>query len=312
MSLDDNVNYVISDAEAYALNCNAYFHYKEFINSITKDGVGNDGKNILLKEIDKYLFDDENKRFIKTIGIGKKLYRARLISQDNLKKSKGIEVVDEDGSYTTIGFDEGNSREAPLGLSDAGRNNIKGVSYLYLSDRVQTACVEVKPAGGQLISVAEFKTNRKMMIIDFSRNVSFDVEESWKDNIALGTFFTLVMSRYFLPIIDESEYIATQIITDHIRKSGIDGVAYKSFFDISGTNYTIFNSNRNSIEFIGSKLLMHKCVSNTFIDFNNRKVLKTHSMMNNKYDAKISDDICNRIKNSIIDDNNVDSTKSKS
>lgn len=300
--MKDHSRFINSDVEAYVLTHNAFFHFREFANSIAKTGISNNGKNKLFNEIDKYIYGDDDKRFYRTLNVGKRLYRARTISQSDLDSCKGINIFEKDEKYTTFGFDEGNSREAPLGCSDAGRNNIKGVSYLYLADKIQTACVEVKPYCGQLISVAEFKCKKDLNIIDFSNNVDFDIEESREDNIALGTFFTIVMSRFFLPVADESEYLATQILTDHIRKSGIDGIAYKSFYDRKGTNFTIFNSSRNSIEFIGSKIVMHKSVSNSFLDFNNGEILKTDSMSNGKYDMRSADDICKRIRNNIDKD----------
>lgn len=257
--------YKNSDVEAYVLMNNAYYHYNQFIKAIRSNSVSNDGKNELLNILEKYVSGDESQRFIKTIRSRKKLYRARIINPDQLKRNLGIDVFDVGGDYQTRGFDEGNSREAPLGMSREGRNNITGVSYLYLADNISTASVEIKSVCGQLVSVAEFETSKPLRVVDFSTDVMFDVEESREDNIALGTLFTLIMSRFFLPVSDTSEYLATQIITDHIRKTGIDGIAYKSFYDMKGTNYTIFNSNRDSIRYRGSRILMHKSVNNAFL-----------------------------------------------
>ena len=71
---------------------------------------------------------------------------------------KGIHI---DDVGNTFGYGEGDSREAPIGMSSAGRNNVQGVSYLYLADRLETACAEVKPVPRQYISVAMFMLKKK-------------------------------------------------------------------------------------------------------------------------------------------------------
>ena len=41
---------------------------------------------------------------------------------------------------------------------------------------------------------------------------------------------------------NELEYYTTQYLTDYIRKTGVDGISYRSYYDETGINYTIFNS----------------------------------------------------------------------
>lgn len=296
--MGSSYSFIDSDVEAYVLMKNAYFHYSSFLKEIEKDGIQNDGNCFLFNEIDKYL-EDKDRRFKIELKKGKKLYRARIVSENDLNKESGIKVDEDEVGFNTTGFNEGNSREAPLGKSSVGRNNLEGVSYLYLANKISTACAEMKSNCGQIISVAEFEANRILRIVDFSKNVGFDIKESRDDNIALGTFFTLIMSRYFIPVNNVTEYLATQVITDHIRKSGVDGIAYRSFYDKNGINYTIFNSSRSSIKYNYSKLMMNKGVSNTFLDFNERRIVHTTSISGNKYNSSDADSICNRLKNQL-------------
>ncbi len=51
-----------------------------------------------------------------------------------------------------------------------------------------------------------------------------------------------LMLRFTQPVRGENAYRATQIIADYLRKTGIDGIKYKSFLTPEGANYTIFNS----------------------------------------------------------------------
>ena len=44
------------------------------------------------------------------------------------------------------------------------------------------------------------------------------------------------------PVNDFEKYKTTQMLTDYLRKTGIDGISYRSYFDRKGINYTFFNS----------------------------------------------------------------------
>ena len=284
---------------SFALNNNAYFIFNNFLKQVKDNEVRNDGKNELLNLIDKYVSNDKSNRFRKTLNKGSVLYRARLIDPIHLNSDCGICIEGKEESLLTRGFDEGNSREAPLGISGVGRNNICGVSYLYLANRENTACAEVKPHLNQLISLASFKTKRTLYIIDFSTNKTFEPGESLDDNVALGRLFSLVMRKYFEPVSDSSEYRATQIITDHIRKTGIDGIAYRSLFDENGVNYTIFNSDRGSIDYQSSKIIMLQSARQTFLDFNEHRVRECKTMGLATYSAKDADEMLTSIKEEI-------------
>lgn len=48
-------------------------------------------------------------------------------------------------------------------------------------------------------------------------------------NISIKEFVALLMMRYTEPVKDENEHRATQLRFDYFRKTGIDGVAYRSF-----------------------------------------------------------------------------------
>ena len=153
--------------ESYILQSNASFRFNEFIREVENGCISNDGCNKLLNLIDRFVVEEGN-QFHRTIKRGKILYRARIVYPGQYDQGKGIDVINTDDSRITKGFNEGNSREAPLGKSCVGRNNIQGVSYLYLADKESTACVEVKPYCGQLLSVAKFEVKKPLRIVDFA------------------------------------------------------------------------------------------------------------------------------------------------
>jgi len=91
-----------------------------------------------------------------------------------------------------------------------------------------------------------------------------------------------------LPISNKDEYIATQMLTDHIRKKGFDGIAYGSYYDRDGVNYTIFNCDRQIVRYIDSKIILLQSEEKIFLDFNDKKVIKVDSKGSKEYDERVA------------------------
>lgn len=97
------------------------------------------------------------------------------------------------------------------------------------------------------------------------------------------------MAQYTLPVKSEKIYRATQILSDYLRKTGVDGIAYKSYLAPGGVNYTIFNSHSHAIKFVNSRVLMHKQANHSFWDFNNKQAIFSNPENNlMDYDQKIA------------------------
>ena len=270
------------------LSKNADYYFEKFVKDAKEKNIRNDGTNEFLNIIDDCISNDEDSRICSVIEEGKRLYRARIIDEYNLKNNQDIFAEYESGNIITNGFGECDSRECPLGVSKPVRNNIEGGSYIYLADRPETACVEVKPIVTDLISLAEFEIMRELKIIDFSEKKNFKNEESEKVGLSLNELFTKIMRQYYLPISNKDEYIATQILTDHIRKKGFDGIAYGSYYDRDGVNYTIFNCDRQIVRYIDSKIILLQSEEKVFLDFNDKKVMKVDSKGSKEYDERVA------------------------
>ena len=275
-------------AKEYTLRVSANICFNQFLNRVKGNQIREDGTDALLNLIDKYVI--KGSRFYKRIKRGTLLYRARTIGHDKLYSDYGFSVS-KDGTIT--GYDETNSREAPLGCSTEGRNNISGVSYLYLADNVETACAEVKPTVRQLISIAEFMAMDTIRIIDFSDDSILSDSDNVGDDVLLSALFAKIMQQYCVPVIDSAEYKATQII------KGIDGIAYKSFYCEKGKNYTIFNSDRNRFQYIRSRVLMLQSERRTFLDFSNKKVKEAKTLGYAKYNQKDADEMTEKIRSEL-------------
>lgn len=282
---------------AWVLPANAKIAFQKFLEAA--NGINVLEQETVLKEVydilDRVVLGDKKDQFKKELHPGEAYYRARIIRpEDYGKVETGISRSSDD---KFSGYNEINSREPILGISGVGRNNLAGVSYLYVASNEATACMEVKSQFGDLISLATFEILEPLVVIDFSRDKAFDRELSTQYNLSMGVFFTLLMSHYSEPVKDNRSFRATQIISDYLRKTGIDGVAYRSSLSPRGVNYTIFNSHPSNIKYVGSKILIHKQANHSFWDLNEEKAIFSNpegKML--EYDKAIADKQKDRLK----------------
>ena len=217
------------------------------------------------------LCEKKDDRFFTKLPRGTHLYRARLVHDigDSQICFRGVEIGE-----ITKGFDENNSREAPLGKSAVGRNNLEGVSYLYVASDPATACAELKALGRNTFSVAEFELVQDIYVVDLVKVKSFSEQEMAEAGYALGKYWTEVMFWFSRPILEESDYKITQIMAEEFRKQGVDGLLYASFFGM-GNNYTVFNCGSNWVRFNNSRLIQQMYTNQIYWDYNNKCCLES-------------------------------------
>lgn len=279
--------------KARAFRFNARFKFNKFVEACSTDS------NLIVQKvfqlIDEIVLDKEKNEFFSCIKQGEEFFRARIIdARDFEDGSKGIRA-DSNGKLT--GYNEINSREPMLGIGKAGRNNITGMSYLYIAKDEATACMEVKPQVGDLISLARFEVTKDLHIIDFSSDKQFDNTISDLYDMSMGEFFTELMFRFSIPVSDDREYRATQYISDYLRKTGVDGIKYRSFLSPGGINVTLFNSHPSNIRFCGSRILMYGHFQASFWDLNNEKsIISNDKRIRIDYDKESADSITSEIK----------------
>lgn len=293
---------------SYTSSFNADLLVEGFIERANSNEIKLDGSDPFLRLLDEYVLVNNTSRFKYTIDKSTTLYRARIVHTNNMNN-----LHYENGKL--FGYSESESREAPLGLGGVGRNNIAGMSYLYLADSMQTACCEVKPIVRQLLSVASFTIKMPLAVIDFtidSNRAKSALQETvnvYLDDknvvipVKIGEVFEKVARMFYRPITDTKEYKATQVLTDYIRKTGIDGVRYNSFYNEKGINYTIFNSDRRKIHFDDSRIVMLQSERRTFLDFNNERTCDAKTIGSASYNSistsKLREQIITQIKDGI-------------
>jgi RES domain-containing protein len=128
-----------------------------------------------------------------------------------------------------------------------GRANPKGIPFLYLSTRKETAMSEIRPWIGSLISCAHFRTTKDLKIIDLSvyhgKGFMFYFEEpdARKKEEAVWTQIDQAFSTPLTSDDDVADYVPTQVIAELFKSEGYDGIAYKSTFGENGYNVALFN-----------------------------------------------------------------------
>lgn len=278
---------------SWVLPANAKIAFQNFLEAV--NGINIAKQETALREVygilDSVVLGNEKDQFRNKLLPGEKYYRARIIRPEDYGKVETGIGRSSDDKFS--GYNEINSREPILGISGVGRNNLAG----YVASNEATACMEVKSQFGDLISLATFEILEPLVVIDFSSDKAFDRELSIQHNLSMGVFFTLLMSHYSEPVKDNRSYRATQIVSDYLRKTGIDGVAYRSSLSPEGVNYTIFNNHPSNIKYVGSKILIHKQANHSFWDLNEEKAIFSNpegKML--EYDKAIADKQKDRLK----------------
>ena len=127
-----------------------------------------------------------------------------------------------------------------------GRANPKGIPYLYLSNRKETAMAEVRPWFGSLISVGQFKTLRKLNVISClsdqpKKRTFFFREPSVRERRnAVWADIDEAFSRPTTLADDVADYVPTQILAELFKSKGYDGLVYRSTFG-GGHNVVLFD-----------------------------------------------------------------------
>jgi hypothetical protein len=179
-----------------------------------------------------------------TIPQGRTCWRARL-------GCKHEEVIDRRSSPDVTWYEDRPYAEKDMkpisNWQGEGRVNPRGIPYLYLATTRDTALAEVRPWIGSVISVARFRVQRKLSVIDCSEHRSMksavdlfmDHTRPREDGIwvAIDRAFATPVSRDD----DVKEYIPTQIIAESFKSAGFDGVVYNSLLSKNGLNLALFN-----------------------------------------------------------------------
>ena len=170
---------------------------------------------------------------------GKALWRAQ-VGYDKEERHQDDYTYEEPVPFHT-------ERMKPLRSSaHEGRVNPRGIPCLYAASNVETAIAETRPWLGALVSVAQLTPTRTLRLFNcgeghdgkfdfYFEEPSPEIREQavWR---AVGREF----SKPVGPDLDVAEYAPTQVLAEHFKKLGYDGVVYKSKLG-SGINLAFFD-----------------------------------------------------------------------
>jgi RES domain-containing protein len=134
-----------------------------------------------------------------------------------------------------------------------GRANPKGIPVLYLATERDTAMREVRPWIGSRISVASFKTNQDLRVIDCSMGsagtrlwpkVYKPDDDSVPPDAREHSNWTDIDLAFAEPVDrsdDIADYAATQIIAELFKREQYDGIKYRSALSTTGHNVALFD-----------------------------------------------------------------------
>lgn len=167
-----------------------------------------------------------------TAGLPRLWYRARIRSGDETF------AIDKMGA-------------PPKRLASHGRANPAGIPYLYLGSKPETAAAEIRPHTGEIACVADF-TIPEIQAVDLRNPRKLVSPFILEDASAIGQLRADLpflerlgeeLTRPVLPSGAAIDYIPSQYLCEFIKKSGFDGVVYRSSVS-DGINLALFDPDK--------------------------------------------------------------------
>jgi RES domain-containing protein len=191
-----------------------------------------------------------------TIPAGTRVFRARLRYRKDGRRHTAL-PVDQMGA-------------PPPDKARAGRANPEGTPFLYCAEEEATAIAEMRPARGQLVTVATGETTEELHILDFTERVYFKTPFACEYLPSLVQSYELFnrwgddLARPLRHSDDVQDYYPTQYLAQWARAHHYDGIRYPSALAPNGHNLVIFEPNK--IRLTDSRLVEIKSVTVEYDD----------------------------------------------
>ncbi len=130
-----------------------------------------------------------------------------------------------------------------LDCASEGRANPKGIPYLYLATKKNTAMAEIRPWVGSMISVAIFEITKEIRIVDCSTDFNCTYGCCPTTEEREKAIWADINKAFSIPIIPNdrtADYVPTQIIAELINYEGYYGIKYQSTLG-DGKNFVLFD-----------------------------------------------------------------------
>ncbi|MFS0600878.1 RES domain-containing protein [Peribacillus frigoritolerans] len=135
----------------------------------------------------------------------------------------------------------------PVHLSKSLRMNPAGISYFYGSDDEKTSLIEIRAGFNDEFIIGSFKTRKELKLIDLTIDPQEQIPSIFSNEYNHDLYLNIMFIQEFAneiskPVSDTEaplEYLPTQLFSEYLRKSGFNGICYKS--SLTGAkNYTLF------------------------------------------------------------------------
>lgn len=174
------------------------------------------------------------------------------ILESVLKETETIIPVGTEFYRARVADKKGYSRKEmgapPDDVASPGRANSKGQSCLYLCSHKETTVKEIRAHAFDYVTIATFKLNRNVRVLDLSSIVHSSPFYTENDKVAyLVNESTLSqiqndLAKPMSRLDSDLDYLPTQYISDFAKFLGYDGVKYFSTFDKTSYNVALFDS----------------------------------------------------------------------
>lgn len=138
----------------------------------------------------------------------------------------------------------------PKRLATHGRANPPGIPYLYLGSLAETAVAEIRPHTGESAWVARFSIPGPIAVVDLRNPRKLVSPFLLADSESVGQmradipFLERLGDELTKPVLPQGaaiDYIPSQFLCEFIKKSGFDGVVYRSAVS-DGINLALFDA----------------------------------------------------------------------
>jgi len=200
---------------------------------------------LLTQEVRAFLRDvrETAERRADTVPADALLWRA----QDGASKIE-LPIDGTDDTYEED-YPFGTSRMKPLAdRAKEGRANPKGIPFLYLATKRDTAAAEVRPWKGGVVSISQFRATRDLRLVNTTilskkYDLLFLATTPLKAQLREEAVWGDIDHAFAEPTSlsdDTTEYTPTQVLAELFREAGFDGVAYRSAYG-DGHNVVLFD-----------------------------------------------------------------------
>lgn len=148
----------------------------------------------------------------------------------------------------------------PINSNSFGRINRNGVSVLYLSENERTVIHEIRPNPGDMVSVAQFKVNRKLKIANLVDLDYFGLSAT-EELVGILNGISSLSKIFSEPVGSKGDhrYLPTQLFSERLIRNNFDGICYKSAFT-KDRNVALFDTESASIIPDSARLIYIKSV----------------------------------------------------